>query len=57
MAHELGHLLLGTNTHSASGLMRPIWRPEEFAPDRPLNWSIPPADSARMREAFTSRLG
>ena len=57
MAHELGHLLLGTNAHSASGLMRPTWRPEEFAPGPPANWLIPPADSARMREAFANRLG
>lgn len=25
LAHELGHLLLGTNSHSASGLMQPRW--------------------------------
>jgi hypothetical protein len=25
MAHELGHLLLGSRSHSAEGLMRPIW--------------------------------
>ena len=25
MAHELGHLLLGINSHSSTGIMRPIW--------------------------------
>jgi len=30
MAHELGHLLLGTNSHSASGLMRAHWTREEL---------------------------
>ena len=25
IAHEVGHLLLGTNSHSSSGLMQPIW--------------------------------
>lgn len=25
MAHELGHLLLGTNSHSVNGLMRAHW--------------------------------
>jgi hypothetical protein len=25
LAHELGHLLLGTNSHSASGIMQPRW--------------------------------
>jgi hypothetical protein len=27
VAHEIGHLLLGPNTHSSSGIMRPVWRP------------------------------
>ena len=24
-AHEIGHLLLGANSHSSSGIMRPVW--------------------------------
>jgi hypothetical protein len=27
VAHEIGHLLLGANTHTSSGIMRPLWRP------------------------------
>jgi hypothetical protein len=30
MAHEIGHLLLGTSAHSASGIMRPHWQGEEL---------------------------
>jgi hypothetical protein len=30
-AHELGHLLLGTNSHSASGIMRATWQGHEFS--------------------------
>lgn len=30
MAHELGHLLLGTNSHSPSGLMRAHWTREDL---------------------------
>jgi hypothetical protein len=26
VAHEIGHLLLGANSHSSSGIMRPVWR-------------------------------
>ena len=26
MAHELGHLLLGSNSHSAAGIMRAQWQ-------------------------------
>jgi hypothetical protein len=30
MAHELGHLLLGSNAHSRQGLMLPAWRRDEL---------------------------
>jgi hypothetical protein len=30
MAHELGHLLLGANAHSPSGIMRGDWSPEDL---------------------------
>jgi hypothetical protein len=30
MAHEIGHLLLGSNAHSVAGIMRGRWGPEEL---------------------------
>ncbi len=30
MAHEVGHLLLGTNPHSQMGIMRPKWQSQEL---------------------------
>ena len=30
-AHEIGHLLLGTNSHSRTGLMRARWQPADLA--------------------------
>ncbi len=30
MAHELGHLLLGSNSHTATGIMRARWQGEEL---------------------------
>ena len=30
MAHEVGHLLLGTNAHSQMGIMRPKWQGQEL---------------------------
>ena len=30
MAHEIGHLLLGTNAHSTVGIMRPQWQGPEL---------------------------
>jgi len=32
LAHEIGHLLLGPGGHSARGIMRPCWRPEDYKP-------------------------
>ena len=29
IAHEIGHLLLGTNSHAKTGVMRPTWRDRE----------------------------
>jgi len=31
VAHELGHLLLGTNSHAPTGLMRARWQPADIA--------------------------
>jgi hypothetical protein len=31
VAHELGHLLLGTNSHSDTGIMRPHWNDRDLA--------------------------
>jgi len=30
MAHELGHLLLGSNSHALSGIMKARWENEEL---------------------------
>ncbi|PYY15245.1 MAG: hypothetical protein DMG60_18205 [Acidobacteria bacterium] len=30
IAHEIGHLLLGLNSHSTSGIMRGLWEEEEL---------------------------
>ena len=53
IAHELGHLLLGTNKHAASGLMRSVWTPAEMRLSRPADWQFSPQDAAAIR--FQSR--
>jgi hypothetical protein len=30
IAHEVGHLLLGSNSHSGSGVMQPRWEPKQI---------------------------
>ena len=32
IAHELGHLLLGADSHARTGLMRPSWSAADFSP-------------------------
>jgi hypothetical protein len=35
MAHEIGHILLGDNSHAKTGIMRPQWKPQEFVQGSP----------------------
>jgi hypothetical protein len=55
MAHELGHLLLGANSHSRSGLMRARWsRAELLAADLGgLNFTD--EERARIRNSMVAR--
>jgi hypothetical protein len=45
-AHEIGHLLLGTNSHRPRGLMRAAWDLKELQPSE---WQFTRADAAKMR--------
>lgn len=59
MAHELGHLLLGTDSHSSAGLMRASWHREDLA--RAVKGSLLFSDDesdhmrAKLYEAFLDR--
>jgi hypothetical protein len=44
IAHEIGHLLLASVRHDATGLMRSVWRREELMHNRPADWVFTPAD-------------
>lgn len=55
LAHELGHLLLKSGSHTVSGLMSATWNPADAtlaASGRLLFW---PADAARIRRALAVR--
>jgi len=54
MAHELGHLLLGNNSHSGHGLMQAHWEPNELAQAAKGRLLFSSEESARMRSRFTS---
>jgi hypothetical protein len=56
-AHELGHLLLGPDSHSDSGIMRPFWRrcDEEWMAKRALLFH--PRQAEQMRASLSARAG
>jgi len=56
MAHELGHLLLGTNSHAATGLMRALWNTEDFAAARMGRLVFTEEQSDRLRARLEAAL-
>jgi hypothetical protein len=55
VAHEIGHLLLGTPAHASSGLMRAAWTQEALRRQRPADWVFTPRDAGAMRDAVRVR--
>jgi hypothetical protein len=49
LAHEIGHLLLGTNAHARAGLMRAIWSRTELQRGQAADWRFGRSEAARMR--------
>jgi hypothetical protein len=56
MAHEIGHLLLGTTHHAERGLMRGVWTTIDLRKDQPWDWFLSREDGARMRRGLAARL-
>jgi hypothetical protein len=55
IAHEVGHLLLGTNAHDAAGLMRAIWSRQQLQRNHPADWVFTPGESLAMSRAVQQR--
>jgi hypothetical protein len=55
MAHEIGHLLLGTVEHSGDGLMRQRWAVREGILNQGRAWRFAARDVARMRDGLAAR--
>jgi hypothetical protein len=53
-AHEIGHLLLGTNSHASSGIMRARWESEELASASKGTLSFSTAESRQMRNKLAT---
>ena len=56
IAHELGHLLLGTNSHSDAGIMQPRWEPNQFRQLMLGNLVFTTEQSKLMREQARTRM-
>jgi hypothetical protein len=56
IAHELGHLLLRTNRHPSSGLMRATWLSAELRSTDPGMWAFLPQEAIDLRAAIADRL-
>jgi hypothetical protein len=51
IAHEIGHLLLRTNAHTESGLMREVWTAEQVIRNRREDWTFSPDQNGDLRNA------
>jgi len=54
IAHEIGHLLLRTKSHSATGLMREVWSLEELTSTDDDDWRFAAGDRRRLQQQFAS---
>lgn len=57
MAHEIGHLLLGTHSHSDTGLMREMWTLNDLTRDRKEDWLFSRAQRERLHESLAAPRG
>ncbi len=55
VAHEIGHLLLGTARHSAAGLMRALWSDRELRRNVAADWAFSREDVARIGRGLATR--
>jgi hypothetical protein len=57
MAHEIGHVLLGSTEHSARGVMKARWGPTEFQELACKDRRFASTDAARLQAGASVRLG
>ncbi len=55
VAHEIGHLLLGTREHSRLGVMRALWTQDELRGLKPAHWGFSSREVARMRQGLRGK--
>lgn len=52
IAHEIGHLLLGTTSHARKGLMRGVWSTEALQRDASDDWLFSARDARSLRRSM-----
>jgi hypothetical protein len=52
IAHEIGHLLLGSAGHARLGLMRALWSYDELRGRTPAHWGFSTREAAQMRDTL-----
>ena len=55
LAHELGHLLLGTNSHAAYGLMTGMWPDAVMRDDTGNHWNFTNRQAQQMKVGLMRR--
>lgn len=55
IAHEIGHLLLGSADHPRLGLMRALWSHDELRGLKPAHWGFSRREAAQMRDTLRRR--
>ena len=55
IAHEVGHVLLDSNTHAATGLMRADWSRNELRRTDPAAWRFLDSEAAQVRSSALDR--
>ena len=55
IAHEVGHLLLGTSRHARSGLMRALWSQRELHENLAADWLFSAQEVRAMRHGLALR--
>jgi hypothetical protein len=56
IAHEIGHLVLGSVAHAPFGLMRATWKVDEVRRGLPVEWRFSVSEGAEMRQRLAARI-
>jgi len=56
IAHEIGHLLMGSTTHSTTGLMRAHWSRVALEHEPMIAWSFSNVEASQMQHGLTARI-